>query len=201
MITEYRVSMQKNYFCLCLSQVKEYESICERIKELQTKNVAEDELHIVKMNLEVQYELQEQAVLAPIVFAAMCLEAFIYDYGASYLGDAYMKKHLDRLEIPSKLVVATKLVTGKDFPVGGQAFEGLKNLVKSRNRLVHFKSKKFEMADLDKASEFRKNLNLELEKSMYESVETVRSIMKEMDSLHGFRGKYEYSIEPTQCHA
>lgn len=193
--------MQKNYFCLCLAQVKEYESICKKINQLQTRSVAEDDIHIVEMNLAVQYELQEQAVLAPIVFASMCLEAFIYDYGASHLGDAYMKNNLDKLELPSKLIIATKLVTGKDFPVDRQAFEGLKNLVKSRNKLVHFKSKRFELSDFEAAIEFRSNLNIELEKSMYESVETVRLIMREMDSIHGSRGKYEYSIEPTQCHA
>ena len=191
--------MQKNYFCLCLSQLQEYESICQEINLLQSRNIVENEIHIVEMNLEIQYELQVLAVLAPIVFAAMCIEAFIYDYGASHLSDSYMKRHLDKLDITSKLVIVTKLVLGKDFPMDGQAFEGLQNLVKSRNRLVHFKSKNFDKSDFKEAREFRKNLNIE--KSMYDSVKTVRLIMKEMDKLHGFQGKYEYSIEPTQCHA
>ncbi|MBN3563310.1 hypothetical protein [Aliamphritea spongicola] len=201
MENEYRISMQQNYFCLCLSQIKEYESICEYIEELNAKQVSENEIHIVEMNLAVQYERRERAMLAPIVFAAMCIEAFVYDYGASHLGDAYIKKYLDKLDITSKLVVVTDLVTGEKFPTEGQAFEGLKNLVKSRNSLVHFKSKKFDINDLGKAAKFRKELNDKLEKSMYESVETIRLIMKEMDRIHGFRGFYEYSVEPLQCHA
>jgi hypothetical protein len=203
LIEEYRVSMQKNYFCLCLSQIKVYESICQEINLLQSKSIdkSEEESHIAEMNLEVQYELQEQAVLAPIVFAAMCVEAFIYDYGASHLSDPYMTKRLDKLDVVSKLMVVTKLVLGKDFPVDGQAFEELQKLIKNRNRLVHFKSKKFDIKNSREAIEFRKNLNVELEKSMYDSVRTVRLLMIEMDKLHGFQGKYENSIEPTQCHA
>ncbi|WP_315982894.1 hypothetical protein [Aliamphritea spongicola] len=128
MENEYRISMQQNYFCLCLSQIKEYESICEYIEELNAKQVSENEIHIVEMNLAVQYERRERAMLAPIVFAAMCIEAFVYDYGASHLGDAYIKKYLDKLDITSKLVVVTDLVTGEKFPTEGQAFEGLKIL-------------------------------------------------------------------------
>lgn len=201
MIKEYRVSMQKNYFCLCLSQVQKYESISAKIHGLESSAVSEDELHIVEMNLSVLYEEREQVVLAPIVFAAMCLEAFIYDYGASHFGDSYMKKHLDKIDLASKFVLATRLATEKEFPIEGQAYQGLVDLIKDRNSLVHFKSRKFEIAELHKASEYRESLNQKHEKAMYSAIKTVREIMKELDKIHGNRGTYEYSIEPTQCHA
>jgi hypothetical protein len=54
---------------------------------------------------------------------------------------------------------------------------------------------------MSKVSEYRTNLNQRLEKSMYGAVETVRCVMREMDKVHGTQGTFEYSVEPTQCHA
>lgn len=76
-----------------------------------------------------------------VVFASMCLEAFIYDYAAYNLGDSFVRDHLDRLKLESKWAVAVQLTTGKQFPRGSNAFKLLKNLRKVRNSLVHSKSK------------------------------------------------------------
>lgn len=76
-----------------------------------------------------------------IVFGAMCLEAFIYDYAATHFTDTYVGNYLDSLDFVSKWVIVPKLVTGKDFPTNTQAFELLRRLCKERNKLVHAKSK------------------------------------------------------------
>ena len=76
-----------------------------------------------------------------VVFGAMCLEAFIYDYAAAHFSDTYVRNYLDGIDFVAKWVVVPKLVTGKYFPTDSQAFELLKKLCKERNELVHAKSK------------------------------------------------------------
>jgi hypothetical protein len=53
-----------------------------------------------------------------------------------------MKKYVDKLEFLSKWVVIPKIVTGKQFPTDSQAFELLGKLKKTRNDIVHFKTRK-----------------------------------------------------------
>ena len=84
-------------------------------------------------------EAQKSGYIA-IVFAAMYIEAAIYNFGAIYLGDNYIKKHLDKLSAISKLNVIMRLVTGKDIDTDSQAYEHLNRLFKYRNTLVHSKS-------------------------------------------------------------
>ena len=79
-------------------------------------------------------EAQKSGYIA-IVFAAMYIEAAIY------LGDNYIKKHLDKLSAISKLSVIMRLVTGKDIDTDSQAYEHLNRLFKYRNTLVHTKSR------------------------------------------------------------
>ena len=75
-----------------------------------------------------------------IVFSAMAVEAFIYDYAAQELGDTFVKKYLDKLTPVSRCVVIPQLITGKQFPRNSQAFNLLKSLIRDRNALVHHKS-------------------------------------------------------------
>jgi len=77
-----------------------------------------------------------------IVFSHLFLEAVIFDYGATNFSDSYIKKYIDKLDILAKWVVIPRLVTGNPFPTDSQAYELLQKLVKARNGLVHFKTKK-----------------------------------------------------------
>jgi len=88
---------------------------------------------------QVGEERDKNAVIA-IVFSAMYLEAFIYDYAAISLGDKYVKDHLDRLDLVSKWILVPRLVTGKEISKSDHAFEALKKLNSARNSLVHLKS-------------------------------------------------------------
>ena len=78
--------------------------------------------------------------LITIVFSAFAVEGYIYDYAARKLTDNFVEKHLNRLSVLSKLIVVTKLVTGKDFPKEGKAFKLIKQLIENRNSIVHSKS-------------------------------------------------------------
>ena len=59
--------------------------------------------------------------LIAIVFAALAVEAYMYDYAARNLGEQFVASHLDRLDVVSKWVIIPRLVTGKGFPKGERA--------------------------------------------------------------------------------
>ena len=75
-----------------------------------------------------------------IVFAALSLEALIYDFAARYFDDKYVVEHLDKLDLVSKWLVIPRLVCGSEFDKSAQPYGHLKELVSARNSLVHHKS-------------------------------------------------------------
>jgi len=83
----------------------------------------------------------EQEFSISICFSAMALEAFIYDYAARNLGDGYVSKYLDKLDLTSKWLVIPRLITGSVIDPGCRAINLLRELVQERNRLVRSKSK------------------------------------------------------------
>lgn len=85
------------------------------------------------------------AGIKSIVFSAMCLEAAAFDFSAIQLGDNYTEQYLDKLDLVSKWMVITQLVCGRSLKDDGPALNGLRNLARSRNALVHQKSKPFKL--------------------------------------------------------
>jgi hypothetical protein len=77
----------------------------------------------------------------PLFFSAMCIEAAINDYAGTHLGDKYFESHLASLDVVSKWVVIPKLVCGNELDKSSAAFGSLKALIRSRNQLVHSKSR------------------------------------------------------------
>ena len=129
------------YFSMCRKHFIESE---KAIAEFNTMSpisgfLSKPPKQVLKM-LAVLTKINEHQYIS-IVFGVMCLEAFIFDYSAHYLGDPYTKENLDKLKLIQKYLVIPRIVTGKDFPKEGQAFEHLKKLVKARNDLVHYRSK------------------------------------------------------------
>ena len=115
----------------------------------------------------------------------MCLEAFFYDYAASKVGDSYVQKHLDRLDLPSKLLIYPRLVCGESINKDSDVFAGVKRLNKERNNLVHFKSKHFETADLKGADDFHNMLNQRFRAALKDGIKVIHAVMKAIDKLHG----------------
>ncbi|MBD2060490.1 hypothetical protein H6F88_31610 [Oculatella sp. FACHB-28] len=87
----------------------------------------------------VENKLSNYCVVT-IVFSALAVEGYIYDYAARKLTDNFVEEHIDKLKVISKYIVVTKLVTGKDFPKDGKAYQMLKQLISNRNYIVHSKS-------------------------------------------------------------
>ncbi len=75
-----------------------------------------------------------------IVFAAMSLEAYIFDYATRRISDTFVRNHLERMDVVSKYVVVPQLVTGRPVDRSKEWFALLKQLVRTRNELTHYKS-------------------------------------------------------------
>ncbi len=77
------------------------------------------------------------------MFTALFLEAFIYDYSARK--STSMANMLDKLDPPSKWVIATKLFNDKGIETSNNCFSQLKKIFQLRNALAHNKSKAHEI--------------------------------------------------------
>jgi len=97
-----------------------------------------------KMSIQTEIHSTEaemaKSALIVIVFSAMAIEAYIYDYAARHLGDVFVKDHLDKLDTLSKWIVIPELVTGKELSRHQKWYMLLKNLIKTRNSVMHHKS-------------------------------------------------------------
>lgn len=138
---------QQFYFRICeasyiefLANKVQFDEAKLRYKPHQHKNFDEEEKLVAWSALEEAREKVTAAAVKAIVFAAMCLEAAIYDYAAWYLGDDYTQKHLDKLDLLSKWLVIPKLIADRELPSGRPSYEHLKALINLRNKLVHSKS-------------------------------------------------------------
>jgi hypothetical protein len=112
----------------------------KKTAEELTKATGEDN----KIALEKEINSTEaeiaKSALVVIVFSAMAIEAYIYDYAARHLGDAFVKDHLDKLDILSKWIIIPELITGKEVSRHQKWYLLLKNLIKTRNSVIHHKS-------------------------------------------------------------
>lgn len=195
-----RLSMHWHYFQVCRDKVKEYEIIEAEIENYR-KSATDQYVQEIEQKIAEAYSRRERAVVIPIVFSAMCLEAFIYDYGANHISGKYMKEHLDKLSLPSKFLVVSKLVTGKQFPTDSQAYEGLVKLKEDRNSLVHFKSKHFSDGQMTELETWHSDMNAKLRTAMYNAYNTVPKVMDELDKLHEGSSNYKQAITNTKCYA
>ena len=76
------------------------------------------------------YEKRERAAAIAITFAGMCVEAFMYDYAATHLGDNYAKSHTDKLDVCSKILVLPRLACGKEIDKSSEVYSRIKRLFK-----------------------------------------------------------------------
>ncbi len=117
------------------------------------------------------YELSTQI----IVFSALAVEAFANDFLVSNLGKKEFEM-LDKLEIKGKILIGTKLITQKDFPVDREAYSKLSKLISTRNKLVHAKSC---VSGTDNSK-----IYFEIDKKEVEdAIETVELVIKEIANL------------------
>lgn len=74
-----------------------------------------------------------------IVFSAFTAEAFINDYLIDKSSQSYFDSHLDKLTIISKWVIGPKIFNASGIDTQKETYPKLKQLIKWRNDLAHFK--------------------------------------------------------------
>lgn len=137
MITYSRVNSLGNLYWSMAE--KAYRNVLIARKKLMqnVQNMEQGQFHVLSKNI------QENGIIV-IIFSALCLEAEAYDYAAIHLGDSYAKKYLDKLDPVAKWILIPRLIVGTGFKPDGIAISALTRLIKSRNSLVHSKSKAFD---------------------------------------------------------
>lgn len=117
-----------------------------------------------------------------IVFSAMSLEAYVYDYAARALTDSFVSQHLDKLDLSSKYVVIFQLITHERFPKDNKIYSSLKKLIKSRNTLIHSKSNNVNLDDHDSLFKMS-NSHYHLYESAIEAVEAIDLVIKYVEKI------------------
>lgn len=123
--------------------------------EVVRRKAAGDDRPLIKARLRIpepeENELLECAATV-VVMAHMAIEAYIYDFAATALGDDAADE-LDKLSPVGKWLFVPRLVSGHEFKKGAEPFNRLKRLTFVRNKFAHPKSK--EVADplADKGSD------------------------------------------------
>ena len=170
------------FFRICRDNYKKFKS-CEG----QLLVLEKDESG--KVNQATRDELQDErdkygAIV--IVFAVMCLEAFIYDYAVYNLPKSCAKK-LDKCGHIKKWETIPKLVTGNQIHRDSKAFELLKELVKNRKNFIHSKSKPMpENRDdvfFDNIEDNKPKEENQRAKNAHRAYQTVKEIFIELDKI------------------
>lgn len=131
------------------AQMEELGKKRKKIKNSNEATLLEQEIIGLQENL-------AKSSLIVIVFSAIAIEAYIYDYASRHLGDSFVKDHLDKLDAVSKWILIPRLITGRELSRRQNWFELLKNLVKARNSIVHHKSSEPPMFPVDMRQYFKK---------------------------------------------
>lgn len=192
MFNDYRISTHKQYFVIAKEHKAIYEEKDRLIRDAESLSVAEEELGDTLESVFDLYEVREKSAAIAITFAAMCLEAFLYDYAAAKLGDKYVLSHLDKLDMVSKILVYPRLVCGKEIDKSTSVYGDIKILQQRRNDLVHFKSKRFDLYKMHDASDFHTMLNKRNKQGVDICIRAIESFVKVLDQFHG-KNNYFYN--------
>jgi len=165
-----------------ISYKKELKSIYSRLDSIdkiddeeKEDETFDEECKLMKKLEKVESKAQQDSITC-IIFSALAIEAYIYDYGARRLGDSFIKDHIDKLETISKIIIIFRLVLSKDFPKDGNLYYNLRNLIKERNNLVHYKSH----------NNLNKSLSETLDKRDTEFVELLKNALKAHETIMDF---------------
>jgi hypothetical protein len=121
-------------------QLLNLEGKLKKLKMELAKTSGDDQIHILGGKIQTIEDKLAMSSFIVIVFSALVLEAYIYDYAARHLTDAFVKDHLDRLDTFSKWIIVPELVTGKRLSQPSNWQGALMRLIKARNSVIHYKS-------------------------------------------------------------
>lgn len=168
-----------DFFDICMESYESFQKSKAELQKIKRRGITKAWDEFVNVTAEMRHHSA-----STVVFAALCLEAFIYDYAAHNFSDTYAKNYLDQLNLVSKWVVIPKLVTGKDFPTEGQAFEHLVKLRKARNDLVHYKSRPLP-TNIREWAKVHVEMEKEDDANVVNAYQTVKEVLTELRKLEG----------------
>jgi hypothetical protein len=136
----WRIAVAHDTFIkMAVKNFRSYLKNCKLLKNACDKIMVND-------NGMTQYDIVddelEENFICIIIFSALFMESYIYDYAARNLGDKYVTEHLDQLDIISKWIIIPKLITNKEINKTHHSFEIFKKTIQLRNKIVHWKSNK-----------------------------------------------------------
>lgn len=85
------------------------------------------------------YSMVDEASVAPVVYAGMCLEATLYDLSVCLFGDEFVE-HTDKLDPLAKFFVIGQLIDRQPPSKASITYQTIQTVVSARNKLVHSKS-------------------------------------------------------------
>lgn len=123
-----------------LEKIPALERKLDLLRIASQRDLSDDETLRLYAEIDSVDEELGKSIFITIVFSAVALEAYIYDYAARHLDDSYVRDYIDRLDTVSKWVVIPRLITGQELSKEGKWLQLLKNLVAERNSIIHNKS-------------------------------------------------------------
>jgi len=127
--------------CACMS-IKQKKQELKKLEDAKPKDGRLRRRSVEELGLSDEISKLE---CITVTFAAMCLEACIWDYAACSISQKYMKDYLDKLDFVAKWVVIPQLICGSDITTvrinGTCLLDRLRKLTTARNTLVHPKSR------------------------------------------------------------
>jgi hypothetical protein len=178
--SNHRVSIHAMYYKIACEQAETFAARDAELIALQRAPV--EDQYVDSRRIEECYGERERAAVIAVTFAGMSIEAFFYDYAAEHVGDSFVKDNLDKLDVKSKFLVYPRIAGVNSPDKRGKAYGCLKSLVSLRNELVHFKSRSFDLSELDK---FHSEFGQKLKDGVKNAIECVLLIASELDQLHG----------------
>ena len=130
----------------------------------------------------LEYSLIKESIKV-VVFLGAFLESYFFELSAIALGQQYTEKHIEKLDLASKIILIPRLITGKEVDKSLHFWGEIKNLIKWRNKIIHNKTKN--------SSEFFKNINPEKydpkplykEFDMLKFLNSIKILFKELDRI------------------
>lgn len=163
-----------------------FESLKKDYVELKNKGYfIDDGLKIFKEQdkiFEVENSLLKESIKT-VIFLSSFLESYFFDLSAVALGQRYTEKHIEKLDLASKIILIPRLITGKEIDKSLHYWEEIKNLIKWRNKIIHNKTKDW--------IEFSKNINPDSfdPKPLFEEFDlpnflsAVKTLFEELDKI------------------
>lgn len=137
------------------------------LKELKKRTChSEDDASLLLREMSGPEDIVAESGVLVIAFAAIALEAHIYDYAARNFTKGFVDNYLDKLDLKSKWVIYPRLKTGKPVPVDDNAFARLGKLISARNKFVHEKSSEITPESLERIDEREKEFEADVHNAM-----------------------------------